>query len=154
MPDWMSHLLIGLILAEIFNIKKTSLVIFGALLPDLLSKFYLISFYFGIDESFPFSYLHTPVLSILVGILIAPLFRYDRIKTTAFISLGIASHFLSDLTMRHFHAGMFIFFPFSTKAYTLNWVWPEQSIYVLIGTFIVYTLIRVVKKVNSERIKI
>ena len=42
MPDLMSHLLIGLIIAELFNVKKKSLVLLGTLVPDLLPKINMI----------------------------------------------------------------------------------------------------------------
>ncbi len=152
MPDWMSHLLIGLIVAELFNIRKKSLVVLGALMPDLIAKFFLLFFYFGFWSNVGLDSFHTPVVCFLLAILIAPLFRHDKIKTVLLISVGLATHFLPDLTMRHFTAGMRMFFPFSMRLYRIDLIWPEQSIYVLIVSFIVYVFIRVVKKVDFEKV--
>jgi hypothetical protein len=150
MPDWMSHIIIVLIFSEVFNIRKKSLLVFGSLLPDFLSKLHLFFFYFGLNDFLSFGFFHTPVVSILVGVIVASLFKYNRVKTTVFIIFGVISHFLADLTMKHFHSGMLIYFPFSFKVYTFNLIWPEQSIYVLIVSFIVYVIIRIVKKINLE----
>ena len=147
MPDWMSHLIIGLIIAELFSIRKKSLVIFGALVPDILSKIHLAYFYLGIPEIVIFNSFHTPIMVFLFSLLIAPLFMYDKIKTVLFFNIGGMSHFLTDLTMKHFVIiGSRLLFPFSNKNYTFNLVWPEQSLYILIGSLIVYLTIRFVKK--------
>lgn len=147
MPDLLSHLIIGLILAEVFNIKKKSLVVLGALLPDLFAKFDLIFFYTGIEKIFTFASFHTPIMFFLLSILIAVLFRYSRLKTILFLNIGSMSHFLSDLTIKHFSgAGIRIFFPFSMKNYSLSLIWPEQSIYVLVISLFIYGAIRIYKK--------
>src|SRR3989344_1944975 len=109
MPDLMSHLLIGLILAELLNTKKKSLVLLGAL--------------------------------------IAPLFEYSSLRTVFYFNIGSISHFLSDLTMKHFTlTGTPLFFPFLRHGYTLNLVWPEQSIYILAATLAVYAVIKFTRK--------
>ena|SRR3989338_11581264 len=146
MPDWMSHLIIGLILAELFNVRKKSLVVLGAFMPDLIAKLDLVLFYFNIKTFASFSYFHTPLMCFLISILIAPLFRYDRLKTIILVNIGLISHFLSDLTMKHFAGGTLLFFPFIKGAYTLHWIWPEQSFYVLIASLFIYILIKAVKK--------
>lgn len=147
MPDWMSHLIIGLILAEVFNIRKKSLVVLGTLAPDILSKIQLIYFYFGISPPISFISFHTPLMWFLLSILIAPLFKYDRLKTILLINIGALSHFLSDLTIKHFGgSGTRLFFPFSNSNYTLNLIWPEQSVYILIASLVIYLIVKVVKK--------
>ena len=146
MPDLLSHLIIGLILAELFNIKKKSLVVLGAIVPDLLSKFHLIYLYFGLPPYISFVSFHTPFMAFLLSILIAPLFRYDKLKTILFFNLGSMSHFLSDLTIKHFTiTGTRLFFPISNQNYTLNLIWPEQSIYVLIASLFIYVVIKIFK---------
>ncbi|MBW2976269.1 hypothetical protein KY347_02375 [Candidatus Woesearchaeota archaeon] len=147
MPDLMSHLIIGLLLAEVFNIRKKSLIVLGALAPDILSKIPLIFFYFGTASPVSFVPFHTPFMWLLLSILLAPLFRYDKLKTVLFFNIGSISHFLSDLTMKHFDiVGTRLFFPFSNANYTLNWIWPEQSIYILIVSLFVYMAVRVINK--------
>ena len=46
MPDWLSHIIIGLIFAELFNINKKGLVVLGSLLPDFIVKINLPPFLF------------------------------------------------------------------------------------------------------------
>src|SRR3989338_7935837 len=132
MPDWMSHILIGLIFCELFSIRKKSLVLFGALLPDLISKLLLASFYFGLYGNLSLDSFHTPFTDFALALLIAPLFKYPKTKTVMLITLGFATHFLSDLMLRHFLGGMRLFFPFSMQLYRLDWILPEQSIYVFV----------------------
>ena len=146
MPDLMSHLLIALILAELFSIKKKSIAVFGALVPDLLSKIHLIYFYLGVNPIILFSSFHTPVMCFLVSLLIAPLFMYDSLKLIIAFNIGSMSEILSDLAIKHFTvSGSRLFFPFSMKNYTFNLIWSDQSFYVLIGLIIIYFGILMVK---------
>ncbi|MBS3101584.1 metal-dependent hydrolase [Candidatus Woesearchaeota archaeon] len=146
MPDLMSHLIIGLILAELFNVKKKSIVILGALTPDLLSKMNLVYLYLKIPALVSFVSFHTPFMSLLLSILITQLFNYDKTKIVLYFNLGSMSHYLSDLSIRHFtEVGTRLFFPFTNKNYTLNLVWPNHSIYILIGSLIVYFIIILIK---------
>jgi len=125
----MSHLIIGLILAEVFNIKKKSLVVLGTLLPDILSKMHLLYFYLSIPPLVSFVSFHTPFMIFIISIIIAPFFMHDKYKTILFINLGAASHFLTDLTMKHFTTivGTRLFYPLTTKNFTLNLLWPENA---------------------------
>src|SRR3989338_33983 len=153
MPDLMSHLVIGLILAELFNIKKKSLVVLGALTPDLLSKTNLITLHFGMPLQISTTPFHTTIVLLLASILIAPLFRYSKIKTIIFFNTGALSHFLSDITMKHFTIiGTRLLYPFSRTNYTLNLIWPEQSVYILVVSLFIYIAIRIYKK-NKLRLR-
>ena len=155
MPDLMSHLLIGLILAELFRIRKKSLVVLGAIAPDLLGKVHLIYFYLKLPPVISFVSFHTPVIVFLISILIAPLFIHNKFKTVLFFNIGAMSHFLSDLTMKHFTIrGSRLFFPFSSDNYSLGLVWPEDSIFILIGCLLIYLIIKIFKKdINIKSIK-
>jgi|TARA_B100001971_G_scaffold204072_1_gene219817 hypothetical protein len=147
MPDWMSHIIIGLILAKLFNIRKKSLVVLGTLMPDILAKVQLIYFYFPIPPLVSFTSFHTPLMIFLLSIIIAPLFKFDKFKIILFINIGAISHFLADLTMKHFsNVGTRLFFPLPNTAYTFNLIWPEKSFYILIGSLIIYLTIRIVKR--------
>ena len=146
MPDLLSHVLIGLILAELFNVKKKSLVVLGAIAPDILSKFYLIYFYFNLPPIISFVPFHTQVMMFLLSIVIAPLFRQDNVKIILLFNLGAMSHILADLTMKHFTVmGSRIFFPFDMSNYTLNLIWPDDSLFILLGCFVIYIIIRSIK---------
>ncbi len=154
MPDWVSHLLIGLIFVELFNIRKKSLVLLGALMPDLISKLFLLFFYLGFRNIVGLDSFHTPTVCFLMSIFISPLFRYERIRTIFLVNIGLATHFLSDLLIRHFTSGIRLLFPFSMGIYNVGLFWPEQSIYVLMASLIIYILIRVVKNIDFEKLKI
>lgn len=154
MPDWMSHLLIGLIVAELFGIRKKSLVLLGALMPDLIAKFFLLFFYLGFWNNIGLDSFHTPIMCFLLAILISPLFMYDKIRTIFLVSIGLITHFLSDLIIRHFESGIRLFFPFYMRFYRLDVIWPEQSIYVLIASLVVYIFIKLVKKVDLNKVRI
>jgi len=88
-------------------------------------------------------------MAFLISILIAYLFKHSKLKTILFFNIGAMSHFLSDLTMKHFTVqGTRLFFPISSNNYTFNLVWPEQSIFILMGSLMLYLLIRMIKKNN------
>ena len=147
----MSHLLIALILAEVFNIKKKSIVVLGALTPDLIAKIHLIYFYLGIKPIVLFSSFHTPIMPFLISLLIAPLFMYNPIRFIIrfIISFNIdsMSEILSDLTIKHFAAsGQRLLFPFSMKNYSLNLMWPEKSFYILAVSLAIYLMVILLKK--------
>ncbi|MEK6940719.1 MAG: metal-dependent hydrolase [Nanoarchaeota archaeon] len=151
MPDWISHILFGLILAELLSVKKKSLIVLGAVLPDIFSKItHLQTFFPNLSSDiiyrlvFPF---HTVIGGILLAIVITPLFRYPWKKTAFLISLGVLTHLLADSTVKVFtsnYQGSFLF-PFSWHGYGLNIVRTENFFVVIISFFIVWILIKLVK---------
>ena len=152
MPDWMSHLVVALILSEIFNIKKKSLVIFGVLLPDILSKGYLLLFYLDIPNSISFISFHTPFMAFLMSILIVPFFRYNKVKTVLYFNIGCLSHFVIDMLNKHFtNIGTRIFYPLSNKNYSLGMVWPDDFLLFLIPSIIIYLSILIFKKYSKNK---
>lgn len=150
MPDWLSHLVVGLIIAELFNVRKKSLVLLGALLPDVLTKLSLAFFYMDAAKNFTLSSFHTPVMCFLIAIAITPLFKYNRLKVFYLVSIGVISHFLADLTLKHLTGGMRLFFPFSSNTYILNWMWPEQSFYFILVSLAVYLFILIYKNSTTH----
>ena len=105
MPDWISHILIVLIIAQVFNVKQKSLLVLGALLPDILGKLKLLNYFF---ESTPpiikmlSAYGHSVIVSLLVAGLIALFFLYPYFKTFSLIGIGVITHFLSDGLFKSF----------------------------------------------------
>src|SRR3989344_4861936 len=116
MPDWLTHIVIALIFAEIINTEKKSLVILGR--------------------------FHTPFMTFLVTLLVAPLFRYHRAKTLILLNVGMLSHYLSDIMLRHYVGGIRMLWPLSEQQYILNWFWSDQAIYLLAISLAAYFLIR------------
>ena len=154
MPDWLTHIVIGLILIEIFNVRKKSLVLIGTILPDILPKIILLGLFFALpDFNYEiFNAFHIPFVLFLVTLLIAPLFRYDYWKVVLLINIGVISHFLADALLRHFStAGVRLLYPFKFKAYSANLVWPDQSYFILIPAIIVYIAIILLKKKYSAK---
>jgi len=147
-PDWLTHIVIALVFAELLDVKKKSVVLVGALLPDLLPKLTLLELFIPIPN-WNYQFLdafHVPFVLVLVILLIAPLFRYKYSRIVAWLSLGTLTHLLSDTLLRHFLGGISWLYPFTTDKHTLNWIWPDQSYVVLIPALLVYFIIILMKK--------
>ncbi len=159
MPDWLTHIVIALILLDLwpfilpkFPIKKKSVVLVGALLPDIFPKLFLATIFIPFPE-INYNLLgafHTPFIFFLLSILITPLFRYDWEKIILWLNIGAISHFLADALLRHFDAGVRLLFPLSLKHYTLNLVWPDQSYFILVPALILYLAIKLAKRPRSK----
>lgn len=141
MPEWLTHALLGLVVAEIFGIRKKSIVILGALLPDILVKLVLLRLFLPIPN-IDYSILgsgHTPFVFLLFSILICPLFHYDYLKIIMWLNVGALSHFLADATLHHiFDGGVRLFYPLTTKMYTLSLIWPNDTYWLAIFLIFVY----------------
>ena len=144
MPDWLTHILIALIISGLLGVKKKSLVVLGALLPDLIVKSSLLGFFVHLPNTFNYMIgaFHTPIMSFLLSMAIAPLFKFDYLKTLLLINIGLVSHISADLLMRHFDGGQMLFYPFSFKPYTLNVLWAEKYYLVLVPALVLYLLIK------------
>ena len=148
MPDWVTHIVIALLIVELYPIQKKSLVLLGAILPDLLPKLVLLRLFIpipSIDYSF-LSAFHTPFVLFLATLLLAPLFRYNYWRVVLWITIGTTSHFVADALLRHFVGGVNLFYPVFLEHYTLNLVWPDQSYFILIPTIMVYLLVILYQK--------
>ncbi len=148
MPDWLTHAVLGLLAAEIFSVRRKSLVVLGALLPDILPKLVLLRLLIPIP---PLNYVwlgafHTPFVFFLATIIIYPLFRSNYWKIILWLNLGAITHFLSDALLRHFAAGVHLLYPLSLDYFTLNWVWPNESYWVLIPALLLYGAVLWYKK--------
>ena len=133
MPDLISHVLLGLILAYIFNIKPRSIVVLGAILPDTLGKLKMINYLIpGAPEWItPFSNLfHNPLPLFIFVLIVALFFIIPYIKSILFISLGASSHLLADGTTKSF-----LF-----KGY-LPILWADQYYYALLVLIVLYIII-------------
>lgn len=154
MPDWISHILLGLIICEIFNVRKKSLVLVGAVLPDVILKLYTVSVILPINlESFYWILypLHTIAGIFLFGILIAGLFRYDRKKTFLFILAGALSHIMLDLTTKplEYNIQALVLFPFSWKAHDLGLFYSEQYWIIALILFLAYAITLFIKRYSK-----
>lgn len=159
MPDWLTHVVIGLILIDIFKVRKKSLVLLGVLLPDFLPKLILLRLFFPVQDYLNYKVLtafHVPFVFFFFTLLIAPLFKYNYKKVVFWLNLGAISHFLADSLLRHFSdAGIKLFYPLLLNKFTLGLVWPNESYFILIPALIVYLGIILIKKkftVNFKKI--
>ena len=143
MPDWISHILIGLIIAEVFKIKKKSLIVLGSLLPDFIVKINLLSAFFHVNDNLLFvtRLYHSPIMAFIIPALVTPLFKFDYKKTYLYIAAGFAAHLLADSITRHFNDGMLLY-PFSHSFFSFNILWPEQYWIALAILAAVYAAIR------------
>ena len=146
MPDWISHILIGLIFAEIFSIRKKGLVVFGSLLPDFAVKVHLFGAFFHVSDKLAFvtQLYHSPVMGLIIPGLAVPFFRYDWKKTYLFITSGFMLHLFADSFTRLYHDGILLY-PFSYGYFSFGLLWPEQYWIVIIAYLAVYVLIKLAK---------
>lgn len=171
MPDWLTHLVIGLILIEVvtlisvWNTKDNtkqknwgrgwkSLILFGTILPDILSKLLLVEKWIPLPEGFSvLTAFHSPFFLALFMLLIAPLFRLSYRIVVLALGLGTASHILSDLLLHHLDpaSGIMLFYPFSFGRFSLGLIWPEQSYLIFIPLLVVYGGIILVKSIKKSK---
>jgi membrane-bound metal-dependent hydrolase YbcI (DUF457 family) len=148
MPEWLTHVIIGLIIIELFNVKKRSLVLLGVILPDILPKITLLRLLIPLPN-LNFGWLsafHTPFVFFLTTLLIAPIFRYDYKKVVLLLNAGALSHFLSDALLRGFGSGSRLLYPLSYEGFRFNLVWSDQSYMILIPALIIYATILITKR--------
>ena len=156
MPDWIGHILIALILAEIFGIKRKSLAVVGAVLPDVLVKLELISIFLPVDKyalTWIFNPLHTPLGMILFSVLLLPLFRAEQVRVYTLLFIGWGSHLLADFVFnKHIFIGQnMLLFPFSWSNYEIGLVWPDQYYLILGPLVLIYGIILIHKYYKSTR---
>ena len=147
MPDWVSHLLIGLIFAELFNIRMKSLVLLGSLLPDFLVKVYLLNYFFYVGPNIIFvtQLYHSPIMGLIIPALMIPLFKYDWKKTYLCIMAGFMLHLLADSFTKQFYDGILLY-PFSNSFFSFNMVWADHYWAFMVPLIVVYAGIRIYKK--------
>jgi len=117
------------------------------LLPDFITKIYLFSFFFPMNDSLLFvtRLYHTPIMGLIIPALIVPLFKYDWKKTYVFIVLGFMLHVLADgLTGKRDNVGLLLY-PFSHSYFSLNMFWSDQYWIILISCAVIYVSIKLVK---------
>jgi len=148
-PDWLTHVVIGLLLTELFSVKKKSVVLLGAILPDILPKIILLQLLvpLPIFNNKVLEAAHVPFIFFLGSMIAATLFRYRYWKIVWWLNLGALSHFLSDALLRHFgEGGVQLLYPLTSQKYTLNLLWQDQTYLLLVPVLLLYLLIRKYKK--------
>ena len=152
MPDWFTHVLIGLIIAEVFSVRKKSLVLIGTIIPDILPKLVLLRLFIPIP-SINYTVLkafHTPFVIFIAILLIAPLFKYSYKKVVALMGAGALSHLLADAALRHFAGGVRLLYPISMRKYAFNFFWPNESFIIMVPLLIIYITIVAMHRKNAN----
>lgn len=146
MPDWISHIIIGLIFAEIFNIEKKGLVVLGSLLPDFVVKIYILSFFFHVNDNLLFvsKLYHAPIMGLIIPALLVPLFEYGWKKTYLYVMAGFMLHIFADSFTRHYSDGILLY-PFSNSFFSFNVFWAEQYWIIMVASILAYLLIKLYK---------
>jgi len=144
MPDWISHLLLGWVISELFNVRKKSLVLLGSILPDIIIKAYTLSVFVPIrfDGFYWILYpLHTVAGVFLLSILASSLFVYSKKNAFICILVGALSHLILDLTTKPllYNIQGLVLFPLSWKAYNnLGILYSNQYWIAAIALFFAY----------------
>ena len=133
MPDLVTHTLVPYLGLRLLRKRDvTFFVLFGAMLPDLLSRsfnyLFVNTWIFVGDFTRP---LHSPLVTIAACLLISFFFE-ERIRKKAFtwISIGSGTHLLFDYMQTHLGSGYLLLFPFSRHEFRWGLFWPEDSLFM------------------------
>ena len=150
MPDWISHILIALIVVQLFNLKPKSLVVLGAVLPDFFFKLSILGAFISIPVSeiyWGLLPMHIPLGTFLFTLIIAPLFKFDYLKTILLITMGVVTHYASDALFKNFiiNPQAMLLFPLSWKPFGFNLLWSNEYYLVLMIVILIYLVIKLFK---------
>lgn len=140
MPDWLTHVLVGWGIFNLLTLRKSEIeafrpaIIVGSILPDLWYA-QMIIFQLGIDISWYFYILHTPIGSVLVSLLIGLIFLKDNVwkRGTLFLMIGAIIHLILDVMLKHINGGHYLLFPFSLRLFELDLFWPESFAFLMLA---------------------
>jgi hypothetical protein len=124
MPDVLTHAAAGYLIGrKIPQRPYGSLLVFGAVLPDLVTRVpeIVLQRFLGFPVGHFFSAFHTPAALILICYLISFAFEnINRKKSFLFLLFGTFIHFVMDLMQAQLHNGLYMpLFPFSFE--TIQW---------------------------------
>jgi len=146
MPDLITHVLVVLIACELINMKKKGLILAGAILPDIVSRIFLLGFIIKLPDGFliAVTLFHSLIPLLALAVLLATLFK-DFFSAAFLIGIGAISHLLLDTFNIHFLGGIMWMFPFSWILFKYSLFIPDQFMYVAVSLLAVYIFIRVYK---------
>lgn len=146
MPEWISHVIVAFFAAKLFRINKISIVLVGAILPDIYQKIsYILRYFFESDLLAAFYIPHTIIGGILFSLIVAPIFKVKFKKTISYLSLGVATHFILDSLQGP--VGYLFLWPLSSVAYSFRIIWIESYLPIILSLsgLIIYLLINKIK---------
>jgi LexA-binding, inner membrane-associated putative hydrolase len=151
MPDLLSHILLVLIPSEIINFNKKSLLLIGAILPDIVTKLFLFGFFVPIPSFIIGGFiLFHGIFPLLFLVVFISLFFKKSFTAFYLILIGAFSHIFIDVFNAHHIGGMKLFYPFSNSSFRIDLFWPDQYYLVLLPLLFTYILIKVYKKYYKD----
>ncbi len=157
MPDWVVHIAVAWTLCRIlrfrypqFNPANTALVMAGSVFPDAVkisSPFEL----FGFDWWDYIHVVHLPLGAFLMAGIATLLFE-EKKTAMAFLSAGILTHFALDLLLIQLDNGIYLFYPFSWKGFSLNLV-PNDDYHITIVALLVALSVYLLSLWDKKRVK-
>ncbi|MFH1317237.1 MAG: hypothetical protein ABII01_06985 [Candidatus Woesearchaeota archaeon] len=154
MPDWISHLLLGLIIAKLFRVKKKSLVLLGAILPDIIFQIYHLSLFFKIPENTEWLLVgfHQPFSLIIISLLIPFFFKYNYFKSFSLITIGWIGHVIIDiLNVASFNHAM-ILLPFSWTVVSFGSFYIAEYLFYILLLGNIYLLLIIIDYFRYKKV--
>jgi hypothetical protein len=144
MPDLLSHILVVLIACELINFKKKGLILFGAILPDIVTKIFILGLFIHVPREFIglLILFHSPFVLFFLVILIGLLFK-DFVFAVYLIGIGAISHIILDCFNANYLGGMMLLFPFSWNLYRISLIWPDQYPFLAVPLLLMYIIIKI-----------
>lgn len=128
MPDWVAHLAFAFLLGKSFRVRKISILLAGALIPDIgrITGFLPLSTRDAYALSLPF---HSVAFSfVLAGIFASFLFRRVGLRPAfSLLFIGAMTHLFLDAMMLYAIGGVMPLVPFSYEPISSISLFPSQS---------------------------
>jgi len=157
MPDWVVHIAVAWTLCRIlrfmypqFNPANTALVMAGSVFPDAV-KISILFELFGFDWWDYIHVVHLPLGAFLMAGIATLLFE-EKKTAMAFLSAGILTHFALDLLLIQLDNGIYLFYPFSWKGFSLNLV-PNDDYHITIVALLVALSVYLLSLWDKKRVK-
>jgi hypothetical protein len=122
MPSLLAHIFLGMLLAYLFRVERKSILLFGAILPDIkIFLFLLATPLLGLSAANSLIIpIHSPFGSLLLALFFASLLpKGAYIRNLLLLCLGAATHFALDAGIYPFYGieHYLLLYPFSWSAY-------------------------------------
>lgn len=136
MADWLTHILIGLIVIGVLGLRyalvkeQRVLVLVGSILPDL-GNFTMLMGELGAKLSPFFEAVHTPLGFLFLAGVLSYGFKREWAKTGfLLILLGGLLHIAADLLIVSLDGKVMLLFPFSLEKFSLNVFRQGEFVYL------------------------
>jgi len=125
MPSLLAHIFLGMLLAYLFRVKRKSVLLFGAILPDIKIFVYLLATpLLGLSAANALIVpVHSPFGSLLLALFFASILPKDEYGKNLFLlCLGVGAHFALDASIYPFYGieHYLLLYPFSWSIYGID----------------------------------